>query len=67
MRFLIALGGLGVRGVLEVASACCSRLSDECQYETATVQNLVLRLGRSRHRAEVGICEQVKEVPGLKK
>ena len=53
--------------LLEVASACYSRLSDECLYETATLQDLVLRLGRSRYRAEVGICDQVKELPGPKK
>lgn len=40
------------------AAACYLRLSDECLYETETIEALVRWLGRSRHRTEPGVCNQ---------
>jgi hypothetical protein len=46
--------------LLDVMAACYFRLSDECLYEV--LQEIVKRIGRSRYRANVGICEKVKPV-----
>jgi hypothetical protein len=46
--------------LLDVAGACCERLSDECLYEVRTIQGLIRRLVRGQHRAEPGLCEEVK-------
>jgi hypothetical protein len=50
--------------LLDVMAACYLRLSDECLYEVQMLQEIVKRIGRSRYRAEVGICEQVELVRG---
>jgi hypothetical protein len=46
--------------LLEVKAKCLCRLSDECLYETRTLDRIVRRLGRSRYRRVVGIAEQVE-------
>ena len=46
--------------LVDVAAACYERLSDECLYEVHTLQELVQRLGRSRFRKDVGVCEKVE-------
>jgi hypothetical protein len=48
--------------LLDVMAACYLRLSDECLYEVQMLQEIVKRIGRSRYRAEVGICERVELV-----
>jgi len=46
--------------LLEVKAAVLLRLSDECLYETRTLDDLVQRLGRSRYRKIVDVCEKVE-------
>jgi hypothetical protein len=46
--------------LMDVAAACYTRLSDECLYEVRTIQELIQRLGRSRYRKDVGVCEKVE-------
>jgi len=38
------------------------RLSDECLYEVQKIDHVILRLGRSRYRKQVGTCLQVEPV-----
>jgi HEAT repeat protein len=60
-RHLMAAATAGdIPLLLDVAAACYSRLSDECLYETRTLQDLIRRLGRGRYRREVGLCERVE-------
>ena len=46
--------------LLDVAAASYTRLSDECLYEIRTLQQIIQRLGRSRYRRDVGVCEKVE-------
>jgi hypothetical protein len=50
--------------LLDVAAVCYLCLSDECLYEVSTLQQLVQRLGRSRYRFKVGLCEKVEPLQG---
>jgi hypothetical protein len=45
---------------LEVKARVCLRLSDECLSEMETIDRIVLRLGRSRYRKVVGLCDKVE-------
>ena len=47
---------------LQVAAKVCLRLSDECLPEMEVINQIVKRLGRSRYRKEVGLCEKVEPV-----
>jgi hypothetical protein len=47
---------------LEVKAKVCLRVSDECLPEMQTIDELVLRLGRSRYRKVVGLCDKVELV-----
>jgi HEAT repeat protein len=49
--------------LLEVKAKCLCRLSDECLYETRTLDRLIRRLGRSRYRRTVGVTERVEPLP----
>lgn len=44
---------------LDVAAACYTRLSDECLEEVFILNGVIERLGRTRYRREVGLCEKV--------
>jgi len=46
--------------LLDVEAACFKRLSDECLTEIKILDQIIQRLGRSRYRAVVGICEKVQ-------
>lgn len=46
--------------LLDVKAKCYTRLSDECLDEVRILDDLVGRLGRSRYRKDVGICEKVE-------
>lgn len=46
--------------LLDVQAFVYRRLSDECLYEVDTLDKLVRRLGRSRYRTSVGICDKVE-------
>lgn len=46
--------------LLDVKAKCYPRVSDECLIETRTLDGLVRRLGRSRYRKAVGVCEKVE-------
>ncbi|MBN2211100.1 MAG: HEAT repeat domain-containing protein [Sedimentisphaerales bacterium] len=46
--------------LLDVEAACYRRLSDECLTETRILDQIIQRLGRSRYRAVVGVCEKVQ-------
>ena len=46
--------------LLDVKAKCYRRLSDECLYQTRTLDRLIRRLGRSRYRKVVGVCEKVE-------
>lgn len=48
--------------LLDVRAACYTRLSDECLYETRTLERIIHRLGRSRYRKEPGLCEKAELV-----
>jgi hypothetical protein len=50
--------------LMDVMAACYFRLSDECLYEVQILQDIVKRIGRSRYRGKVGICEKVELVQG---
>lgn len=45
---------------LEVKARVCLRLSDECLSEMETTDRIVRRLGRSRYRKVVGLCDKVE-------
>jgi hypothetical protein len=45
---------------LEVKAKVCLRVSDECLPEMQIIDGLVQRLGRSRYRKVVGICDKVE-------
>jgi len=45
---------------LEVKARVCLRVSDECLPEMQIIDGLVQRLGRSRYRKVVGICDKVE-------
>jgi len=47
---------------LEVKARVCLRVSDECLPEWQIIDGLVLRLGRSRYRKVVGLCDKVEPV-----
>jgi hypothetical protein len=47
--------------LLRVRGVVYGRLSDECLYEVNTLNRLITRLGRSRFRAEPGVCKEVKQ------
>jgi len=47
---------------LEVKAKVCLRVSDECMPEMQVIDGLVLRLGRSRYRKVVGLCDKVEPV-----
>jgi hypothetical protein len=46
--------------LMDVMAACYFRLSDECLYEVQMLQEIVKRIGRSRYRTKVGICDDVR-------
>jgi HEAT repeat protein len=48
--------------LLEVKAALLTRLSDECLYDTRLLDFAVAWVGRSRYRAEPGVCDEVKPV-----
>jgi hypothetical protein len=45
---------------LNVKAKVCLRISDECLPEMQIIDGLVCRLGRSRYRKGVGICDKVE-------
>jgi HEAT repeat protein len=47
--------------LLEVKGAVLLRLSDECLYETRSIDEAVQYVGRSRHRKDPGITKKVEE------
>lgn len=46
--------------LLEVKASVLLRVSDECLYETHVLDDLVQRLGRSRYRKVIDVCEKVE-------
>lgn len=48
--------------LLDVRSALFARLSDECMYEVEILNDLIRRIGRSRYRKNVGICQAVEKI-----
>ena len=50
--------------LLKVQAKVYLRLSDECISEIRTLDNLILRLGRSRYRSQVGVSEKVEPLQG---
>ena len=46
---------------LKVKASVYLRLSDECLYEIRELNNLIMRLGRSRYRKVVDVAEKVEE------
>jgi len=46
--------------LIDLRAAVYYRLSDECLYEVATINNLLSRIGRARYREIVGLCPKVE-------
>lgn len=48
--------------LVDVKGKCYRRLSDECLYETRTLDDIIRRLGRMRYRKIVGLTEKAENV-----